>query len=215
MAETMGEATRERVERLLDAAEAEFAAHGFASARLEDIAAAGGMRRASLLYHFPSKQALYDRVLERAFSALRARIVVALERPTVSWEERLLEAVRRSVDDLFDRPNFARLLLRDMLDGAEVAAERARLHVRPLLAIGEAFLEAGRSAGAFRHDADPRGLLHVFLGAVLLQAAQPELVRRELWGDLEASAVADRARAAALSMASATLLGRGLAPTTE
>ena len=50
------------VERLLEAGEAEFAARGYADARLEDIAAAVGVRRASLLYHFATKQELYDRV---------------------------------------------------------------------------------------------------------------------------------------------------------
>src|SRR5438045_8747061 len=81
------------VERLLEAAEAEFAARGFAEARLEDIAAAVGMRRAALLYHFESKQVLYERVLERAFSDLRSLMVAAIGRPAASSAERLGDSV--------------------------------------------------------------------------------------------------------------------------
>lgn len=57
------EDTRERV---LRAAEEAFGQHGYASARLADIAAAASIRRPSLLYHFKSKAALYGAVIERA-----------------------------------------------------------------------------------------------------------------------------------------------------
>ncbi|MBC8069692.1 MAG: helix-turn-helix transcriptional regulator, partial [Deltaproteobacteria bacterium] len=42
-------------ERILEAARAEFAAVGFAQAKLADIAARAGITRPSLLYHFGTK----------------------------------------------------------------------------------------------------------------------------------------------------------------
>ena len=58
--------------RVLRAAEDVFGERGYMAARLEDIAALASIKRSSLLYHFGSKDALYTRVLERAFSEMTA-----------------------------------------------------------------------------------------------------------------------------------------------
>src|SRR5262245_55049608 len=50
--------------RILREAEAQFARYGFEGASLESIAAALGLSRHNLLYYFPSKDALYRRVLD-------------------------------------------------------------------------------------------------------------------------------------------------------
>ncbi|MGZ6095558.1 MAG: TetR/AcrR family transcriptional regulator, partial [Polyangiales bacterium] len=130
-------------EKLLDAAEAEFAARGFEGARLEDIAAACGMRRASLLYHFESKQALYENVLERAFGDLGRMMASAIARPAASYADRLDDVIGRLIDDFVRRPLFARLILRDTLDQDGVSAERGRRFVAPLLELGDAFIRGG------------------------------------------------------------------------
>lgn len=175
------------VERLLEAAEAEFAERGYAEARLEDIAAAVGVRRASLLYHFATKMDLYERVLERAFNDLRSLLVAAIGRPAASYAERLDDVVARSVDIFTRRPLFSRLLLRDAIDHHPQAAERTRIYVLPLLEIGEAFLHGGRAAGEFRDDVEPRQLLLFFTGAIIFHASTSEGARDVLWGQGRAS----------------------------
>lgn len=67
--------TEETTTRVLRAAEAAFGAHGYHSARLEDIAAAASIQRPSLLYHFKSKARLYHTVLDRAFEQLGALVI--------------------------------------------------------------------------------------------------------------------------------------------
>lgn len=181
------EARGETVERLLAAAETEFAIHGFDAARLEDIAAGAGVRRASLLYHFASKQVLYDRILDRAFSDLSEAMVGALAMSTATHAERLADVVGRSFDTFQRRPAFAQLILRDALDNrAErggFAAERARRYVAPLLALGDAFFQSAQAAGEFRPGLDARDVLMLFASALLFHAAQCDAQRDVLWGD--------------------------------
>ena len=63
-------------ERLLTAAEKRFGKNGFDAARLSDIAKDAGITRPSLLYHFESKEKLYDAVVARAFDKLLAVFLV-------------------------------------------------------------------------------------------------------------------------------------------
>jgi TetR/AcrR family transcriptional regulator len=69
---------RPTTERILDAALAEFANRGFGPARLEDISKAASIRRPSLLYHFGSKEKLYEAVVRRTFAELREALAAAM-----------------------------------------------------------------------------------------------------------------------------------------
>lgn len=54
--------------RILDAAEAVFAAHGYRGGSLSAIAQEAGLARANLLYYFKSKRGLYVALLERTMA---------------------------------------------------------------------------------------------------------------------------------------------------
>ncbi|MBI5716643.1 MAG: TetR family transcriptional regulator C-terminal domain-containing protein [Burkholderiales bacterium] len=58
----------DKEQRILREAEAQFARYGFEGASLENIGVAAGMSRHALLYYFPSKEALYRRVLDEVLS---------------------------------------------------------------------------------------------------------------------------------------------------
>jgi TetR/AcrR family transcriptional regulator len=131
---------------VLAAAEALFAERGFAETRLEDVAAAVGIRRASIFYYFADKPALYDAVLADVFGDLRERITPALlaRKPL---RERTLDAVSIWIDTLAARPTLARLLLREVADGRTGDEPRLVRHTR-------AFFElVGRALAA--SDGDP------------------------------------------------------------
>ena len=67
-----GEATRERI---LDAAEQQFAEHGYEGTTLREIATAVGIREPSLYTHYANKEAIYAAVIDRALLPFSAALL--------------------------------------------------------------------------------------------------------------------------------------------
>lgn len=108
------DATRDAV---LREAELVFAATGFRAARLEDIADAVGIRRPSLLHHFPTKQLLYDAVEQQIFDSMH----MACETQTAGVADptaRLLAHLDAWLDFFVARPSAARIIQRLVADSA-------------------------------------------------------------------------------------------------
>ena len=73
------EAARDTKERILDAAEALFAAQGFAARSLRQVTQGAGVNLAAVNYHFQSKEALFLAVLQRKIEPINARRLALLD----------------------------------------------------------------------------------------------------------------------------------------
>ena len=93
-----------RRETILRVAEDVFAERGYDRARLDDVAQRVGIRRASLLYHFKDKGALYGAVLDSIFEDLIEGYRRVLDGDG-SAGERLEQTVDTWLDVVSRRPN--------------------------------------------------------------------------------------------------------------
>ncbi len=112
---TGAEAALPTREIILDTAERLFAARGVNGVALRDLAREMGLTAPSLYNHFPSKQALYEAVLERG---LRPIVEMVAE----TWQlgalrpERLRATTDKLIAHLALHPHLGRLLQRALLD---------------------------------------------------------------------------------------------------
>jgi AcrR family transcriptional regulator len=167
-------------ERILEAARAEFAAAGFAQAKLADIAARAGITRPSLLYHFSSKEELYAAVVQSCFGRLALALAEAMTDGT-AFLARLRATHARYSEFMMGDPEVARIVLRELLDGTGPGAEILMHQIAPVVAQVERFVLAEG-----RRQLPPgipvRAAIMQVASDVLMRAAAGAL-RIPLWGD--------------------------------
>ena len=204
MTERLPKSARTR-ERILDAAAKVFRAHGYANARLSDIAEMAGMQTGSLYYHFASREALVAEILhlgiETAWDHVRA--AVRSLPPGASPLEQLETAVRAHTMAVLEIGDYASAQARIV---GQVPPEIARAHRIEQREYGEYWnelFEAAQAAGELQHGID------LFAARMLAFGAMNWTVE---WFNPhrgpDASAVADQAVAMVLHGLGRTAEGR-------
>jgi AcrR family transcriptional regulator len=137
-----------RRDEILDQATRLFAERGYEGASMGDLAELVGMRKASLFYHFASKDVLYAAVLDRLVTSVASAIAVAATAEG-AFVERLDTLSDAMTTTLGEQPFAARLLIREAMDWGPVIQGGLHDHIQTVLGAAEQFLLAGQAAGVF------------------------------------------------------------------
>ena len=143
-------------DRALAAATRLFAAHGFDGTPLQAVADAVGVSKPAVLHHFPSKEALYESVLEELITRWND-IVPRLLLAATAGDGRFDGIMDEMVTFFRADPDRARLLVREALDRPEAMRERLLRNVRPWVTAIADYVRKGQRSGEIPEDVDPEG----------------------------------------------------------
>jgi TetR/AcrR family transcriptional regulator len=164
-----GEASTTREAILLEARRC-FADHGYEGTSLNDIAAGVGIRRASLLHHFPSKEAVYQAVFEIALADWGERINNSVENPPPGPEGEGWTHVDRvlttAVRWFFENPEFVRLVRHESLAAGSHLGFDLGEALRPYFQRAVNYFDREMGEGRLRKH-DPEQLIISGYGAIL------------------------------------------------
>lgn len=159
-------------ERILDAALSSFASRGYEASSLDALAASIDVRKQTILYWYPSKEALLHAVVERCAEELGGALSVGLEGSGPAWSR--IEAVVRAVFRLAGRRPELLALSREVGRLGEPHIGALVRAMEPLVARAASFLSTEMSAGRLRHH-DPRALLLNAYSTVIGAATEVEV----------------------------------------
>ncbi|HEY3707255.1 MAG TPA: TetR/AcrR family transcriptional regulator [Terracidiphilus sp.] len=152
MPESVGQSDRsaETRTRILEAALGEFAAHGLAGARTEQIATAAGVNKALLYYYFESKEKLYLAALELSAERIRdSSLAVFLS--SGSAGERIVRTALNHFDRIIGQQEFQSMMQQEMIrlhkgesSGISIVIKRV---FAPMLSMYQALVREGIASG--------------------------------------------------------------------
>jgi TetR/AcrR family transcriptional regulator len=135
-----------------------FARKGFDGTSLKDISTVVGIRKPSLLYHFPSKNelrlAVLDGILQRWNDVLPRLLMAA-----AGGEDRFEAVIRETVSFFWEDADRARLLMREILDRPEDMRARITTHVQPWVDVVADYIRKGQRSGEVHADVDPEAYI--------------------------------------------------------
>jgi AcrR family transcriptional regulator len=142
--------------RILEAAKAEFAAHGLGGARVDRIAAQADANKRMLYYYFGNKDDLFLAVLEDAYAHIR-EAEKALRLTEIAPPEAIRRLVAFTWEYYLEHPEFMTLLNSANLHRARHLEKSTKVRTihSPFVAMIEEILERGRKEGVFRAGVDP------------------------------------------------------------
>ncbi len=167
-----------------------FASGGYEGTSLNDIAACVGIRRPSLLYHFPSKDVLYAEVFEKVMSDWFERLEAAsVASHLTGWPR--IELVLTAGFQFFEQnPDYVRLIRREAIDGGSHVGVDLPAVIRPMFDRAVNYFRGEIAAGRVR-DHDPVQLVITGYGALLSYFSDAPFLGGLLDGDPLAPAVLD------------------------
>ncbi len=160
--------------RILDAALVSFADRGYEATSLDALATGLGVRKQTILYHFGTKDALLEAVIDASAADLADALERALAKAGPGFQR--VEALVKTTFRLAARRPELLGLLREVSRLGPPATTRLMDALDPLIERARAFLEAEMDAGNMRRQ-DPRLLLLSSYSTVIGVATEVEVLR--------------------------------------
>jgi AcrR family transcriptional regulator len=165
---------RKTADRILDAALDAFGSRGYEATSLDDLARELGIRKQTILYWYPSKEALLAAVIDRTALEVTFRLERAVAAAGPGFGR--IEGIVRAMSRLVARHPAMLGFVREVSRLGPPASTRLTGAIQPLVDRASGYLAAEMDAGRMRRH-DPRLLLLAAYSMVTGLATEVEVLR--------------------------------------
>ncbi|MFX3631563.1 MAG: TetR/AcrR family transcriptional regulator [Candidatus Pristimantibacillus sp.] len=159
--------------RILDAALALFAEHGYGDTKISDIVKAAGLTQAAFYLYFPSKEAIFQEILERFYIKLE-KLLQAAAVPSELKSEDFPRRVRSNIESVlvlfYENPKVTTIFLAEERNTEDVERLIHQTIVSNLV--------HNRASGFVRRDLSPELIVNAMIG-MFIQIALKELIDKQ------------------------------------
>ena len=151
--------------RILKAAKACFAEHGFLGASTRQIAETAGVAQGLLRYHFDTKEALWKAVMGDIFTLMAAQYPTNNEVPGQTARQKTEDFIAGFIDFFEQEPALYALMTNESRSPSPRQTWLLETHVRDYFEAVQIVLEEGQREGVVR-TTDPVMLYYAIIGIV-------------------------------------------------
>jgi TetR/AcrR family transcriptional regulator len=163
----------------LPAAAELFAERGLDATKIEDVAAATGVAKATLYYYFTGKEEILAFLLQDTLAHIADEVAIAVQQPDTSAAQRLTAVIRAQLTVMSEQPAVCRALVGELGRAGripEIAEAIRSAYYAPV----EALLADGARDGSLTPTGDPVTAAAVLFGAVTISGLSRLVAGRPL-----------------------------------
>lgn len=155
--------------KILDAAKAEFAIHGFGGSRIDSIARKGKINKAMIYYYFRGKEKLYEQVLSNMingiYSTVNNLITTAGTETAPDQLELIISGYARHINTIDD--DYIRIMIREVASGGKYFKKIAVPGlIEPVIEVVTAIVTKGQKEGLLA-KVNPKFVMIQVIGSIL------------------------------------------------
>ena len=170
---------RNKEQAILEAAEREFIAKGFAGARTTSIAEAAGVTHAMLHYYFRTKEQLFERILDEKMRLMGESVLAAFGQPGLPLAERLRDGIERHFDFIMANPDMPRFIVNEVFSRPE-RYETMQARIREIAGVLMCDIQRELDASADRGETERIDVRMLLLDIISRRAENTEVILRRL-----------------------------------
>ncbi len=158
-------------EQIIQAAMHLFGARGVDATSLQTIADEVGITKQAVLYHFPSKEALHDHIINVLLDHWERELPGLLSAHR-SGEDRFSSILRAVIAFFVEDVDQARVTIREILDRPEELRKKMRERLSPWTMLISEYIRMGQASGAIRSEVHPESyvtqIMMMAIGTVVM-----------------------------------------------
>jgi AcrR family transcriptional regulator len=164
----------DRRQQILRVATEIFSRNGFRGTTLRQLAKRAGISEATIYQHFPSKEALYDAILEQRMDNSRHLFFPRQAAESKQDRELMNTLIENFLHEQATDNSFLRMLLFSALEGHDLARKFVTGHMRKFYRFLSTYLSQRMDDGALK-PMDPQLTARLLMGMVLIVVLHREI----------------------------------------